>query len=169
MIRIKVALNTSDSPFGWRGKNKGASIFFSDDTHFMHENHELKLNANNEVHFQLRVRKGETFFSPLQTWFHGQIMNGSRCTFESHTQQLGEPYSSCSSSKEAFHCGRIAAERQIRNKCKCSYGLLHRMHDEDPGKTNLPDCNFTSRIRCVNRFVIDYISDDHTLGPVFLL
>ena len=43
------------------------------------------------------------------------------------------------------------------------------MHDEDPGKTNLPDCNFTSRIRCVNRFVIDYISDDHTLGSVFLL
>ena len=41
------------------------------------------------------------------------------------------------------------------------------MHDEDPGKTNLPDCNFTSRIRCVNRFVIDYISDDHTLGSVF--
>ena len=63
MIRIKVALNTSDSPFGWRGKNKGASIFFSDDTHFMHENHELKLNANNEVHFQLRVRKGSYFFN----------------------------------------------------------------------------------------------------------
>lgn len=58
MIRIKIALNTSDSPFGWRGKNKGASVFFSDDTHFMHENHELKLNANNEVHFQLRVRNG---------------------------------------------------------------------------------------------------------------
>ena len=58
VIRIKVALNTSDSPFGWRGKNKGASVFFSDDTHFMHENHELKLNANNEVHFQLRVSYG---------------------------------------------------------------------------------------------------------------
>ena len=87
-------------------------------------------------------------------------------TFWSHTQQLGEPYSSCSSSKEAFHCGRIAAERQIRDKCKCSYGLLHRMHDEDPGATHLPVCNFTSRIRCVNRFVIDYISDDHTLGTV---
>ena len=58
VIRIKIALNTSDSPFGWRGKNKGASVFFSDDTHFMHENHELKLNANNEVHFQLRVRTG---------------------------------------------------------------------------------------------------------------
>ena len=41
------------------------------------------------------------------------------------------------------------------------------MHDEDPGATHLPDCNFTSRIRCVNRFVIDYISDDHTLGTVF--
>ena len=63
MIRIKIALNTSDSPFGWRGKNKGASVFFSDDTHFMHENHELKLNANNEVHFQLRVRNGSVSFS----------------------------------------------------------------------------------------------------------
>ena len=40
------------------------------------------------------------------------------------------------------------------------------MHDEDPGATHLPVCNFTSRIRCVNRFVIDYISDDHTLGTV---
>ena len=59
-------------------------------------------------------------------------------------------------------------KRQIRDKCKCSYGLLHRMHDEDPGKTHLAVCNFTSRIRCVNRFVIDYISDDHTLGTVSL-
>ena len=180
VIRIKIALNTSDSPFGWRGKNKGASVFFSDDTHFMHENHELKLNANNEVHFQLRVRNGlktviRGFFSEIRrdgTFIVIRrlncLRNHRRETFESHTQQLGEPYSSCSSSKEAFHCGRIAAERQIRDKCKCSYGLLHRMHDEDPGKTHLPVCNFTSRIRCVNRFVIDYISDDHTLGTVSL-
>ena len=63
VIRIKIALNTSDSPFGWRGKNKGATVFFSDDTHFMHENHELKLNANNEVHFQLRVRNGSVSVS----------------------------------------------------------------------------------------------------------
>ena len=73
-----MAINASDTTWGWYGQNHGVSVFFADKYHFIHENHELRFNADNIPHFQIRV---------------------------SHTRQLGGPYSDCiPPSREASHC-----------------------------------------------------------------
>ena len=72
-----MAINSTDTTWGWYGQSHGVSVFFADKYHFIHENHELRFNADNIPHFQIRV---------------------------SHTRQLGSPYSSCiPSSREASH------------------------------------------------------------------
>ena len=78
VIQIQMAINASDTTWGWYGQNHGVSVFFADKYHFIHENHELRFNADNIPHFQIRV---------------------------SHTRQLGGPYSDCiPPSREASHC-----------------------------------------------------------------
>ena len=161
-----MAINSTDTTWGWYGQSHGVSVFFADKYHFIHENHELRFNADNIPHFQIRV---------------------------SHTRQLGSPYSSCiPSSREASHwyglikkpdflgqeslvipshwdlfepdnSERQATEDEIKENCFCEYGLLHK-HQQNKQEVAYPSCNFTQRVRCVNKYVIDYITDDHALS-----
>ena len=58
---------------------------------------------------------------------------------------------------------RQATEDEIKENCNCEYGLLHK-HQQDKHSEAHTTCNFTQRVRCVNKYVIDYITDDHALS-----
>ena len=50
--------------------------------------------------------------------------------------------------------------------CFCEYGLLerHNMWHKHDKTSKFPSCNFSSRVKCVNKYVIDYINnDEHAL------
>ena len=98
VLGLIIAVNITDSTYGWHGYRSGLSLYYYHWTQPQTEYQELSLTSEMTLAVELMM---------------------------SRTTYLGNPYTQCSTDSESQHCYRRLTEQQILNECGCLYGLIH--------------------------------------------
>lgn len=99
VLGLVVAINKTDSSFGWHGLRTGVSLYYFHWTHPQSESRELSLTTDMSMYAQLVMTR---------------------------EKYLGKPFSVCSNEEDANRCYHRKTEQKIQSRCDCHYGLLNK-------------------------------------------
>ena len=100
VLGLIIAVNISDSTYGWHGYRSGLSLYYYHWTQPQTEYQELSLTSEMTLAVELMM---------------------------SRTTYLDRPFTHCSNDNEAEHCYRRLTEEKVLRECGCMYGLIHNL------------------------------------------
>ena len=95
---VIVAVNTSDTTYGWHGYRSGIAMYFHHWQRSQNEYQEISLTSSMTLSVRLTMRK---------------------------TELLGSPYNRCSFDPIVRDCHKRMTENEIVDHCKCRYGRIY--------------------------------------------